>query len=104
MLRLIDTRIDFVTLTSNGQFCCELMVDVPDPADTGTDPTISIVGARGWLAGWRLPARRRIVLECIFDYLRIITLSVLFSKNTKGSKLCILKNLGIAQPPLQIQA
>ena len=35
------------------------MVHVPEPAGTGTDPTISIVGARGWLAGWRLSLRRR---------------------------------------------
>ena len=44
------------------------MVHVSDPAGTGTDPTISVVGARGWLAGWRLSVGWRSNLENIFDY------------------------------------
>ena len=47
------------------RFCCELIVHVPEPAGTGTDPTTSIVGAQKSLTGWRLCAQRRSDSECI---------------------------------------
>ena len=56
LLRLILANVDFAVswwFKSLGQL------------RTGTDPTNSIVGARGWLAGWRLSGRRRSDSECI---------------------------------------
>ena len=52
------------------------MVHVPEPAGTGTDPTMSIVGAKGWLAGWRLSARRRSGSECTKSFITEFSLKL----------------------------
>ena len=40
------------------------MVHVSEPRGFGTDPTTSIAGVRGFLAGWRLSTHRRSDSEC----------------------------------------
>ena len=68
-LRLVTTRTVSSDLLANVDFAVSWLLKSLNQQVTGTDPTTSIVGARRWLAGWRLSARRRRGSECILDYL-----------------------------------